>query len=163
MFDVRVASKQHVIAHEHVGWNDWRLRNIGNVACSPTRRSCRDFVLIDSDRAAIGHQPSCGTQHRRLAGTVGANEAKPLARIQDVIEVDNSIDAVVTDTKIAKAKRAHCDVCRVRRSRRKNGAPKNAVTTPIGVSAGLASTRLGMSAATRNAAPNKTLNGNTLR
>ena len=35
----------------------------------------------------------------------------------------------------------------------KNGAPKNAVTTPIGVSAGFCSTRPGMSARTRNAPP----------
>ena len=36
----------------------------------------------------------------------------------------------------------------------KNGAPRNAVTTPIGVSAGSISTRPGMSARIRNAAPN---------
>ena len=36
----------------------------------------------------------------------------------------------------------------------KNGAPMNAVTTPIGVSAGSVSTRPGMSARIRNAAPN---------
>jgi hypothetical protein len=46
---------------------------------------------------------------------------------------------------------------------RKNGAPKNAVITPIGVSAGLDKTRLGMSAATKKTAPSSTLRGSTKR
>ena len=45
----------------------------------------------------------------------------------------------------------------------KNGAPKNAVTTPIGVSAGSVSTRPGMSARMRNAAPTSSDSGSTRR
>ena len=45
----------------------------------------------------------------------------------------------------------------------KNGAPRNAVTTPIGVSAGSVSTRPGMSARIRKAAPKAIVNGSRRR
>jgi hypothetical protein len=45
----------------------------------------------------------------------------------------------------------------------KNGAPKNAVTTPIGVSAGSDKIRPGISATIKNAAPKRTVKGSIRR
>ena len=45
----------------------------------------------------------------------------------------------------------------------KNGAPKNAVTTPIGISAGEAIVRANRSARIRNVAPNTIDRGRTTR
>jgi len=51
----------------------------------------------------------------------------------------------------------------VRRTRTKNGAPKNAVTTPIGISAGDMTVRASRSARARNAPPNSSDSGRITR
>ena len=58
---------------------------------------------------------------------------------------------------------AHIIFLLLRRTIAKNGAPKNAVTTPIGSSAGAIIVRPSRSARIKNAAPNATHNGKITR
>ena len=158
-----ITTEQHVVVNIHVVRNERRLRNVCNVLCTPARRCRRNFSLIDGDRPCVWNEPCSCTQHRRLASAVRTNETQPFTRMQQVVKALHCFNTVVRHTHITKTERGHFEVFLVRRRNKKNGAPKNAVTTPIGVSAGLASTRLGISANTRNAAPSNTLSGSTFR
>ena len=76
--------------------------------------------------------------------------ALPHRRRRDV--VDDSVAAERTD-RCVQRKRGHAVLRLVRRTTAKNGAPKKAVTTPIGSSAGDITVRAITSARTRNPAP----------
>ena len=161
--DVWIAPEQHVVLDVHVRRDERVLRDEGDVSRAPTRGRSRDLLLIDGNGAGVGDEPRGRSQHRRLARAVRTDDAHPFARVQDVVERLHCDVLAIQHTEITESEHRHRADSLVRRSNKKNGAPKNAVTTPIGVSAGSDNTRLGMSASTRNAPPSNKLSGNTLR
>ena len=101
-----------------------------------------------------GTSPHTASQHAGLAGAVGADEAQPASGRHARATADGrTIRSPYATADLAERQVAHTLLRRVRSSRMKNGAPKNAVTTPMGVSAGFCSMRPGTSARIRKAAP----------
>ena len=89
--------------------------------------------------------------------------SQPVARLDGVGEIVHDRTFAITHREIAKRDRTHCDNLRFINTMMKNGAPKNAVTTPMGVSAPWVSTRPGMSVRIRKAAPSTTVSGSSRR
>ena len=103
------------------------------------------------------HEPGEQAQQRRLAGAVGPDDGDPLARRR---RAGRRRRARAGRRARPGRRRGSITRCRrVRSTRTKNGAPKNAVTTPMGISAGEATVRARRSASTRNAPPNSSDSG----
>ena len=125
----------------------------------------RHFPPLDQDRAAERHQPVDGAQQRRLAGPVRSDQPQPLGMFdlqrrlaQDPLLAENDRDFAQLN--------GHCHnptVRVVRSTTAKNGAPRNAVTTPIGSSEGDSSVRASTSVSTRKPPPASNDNGTTAR
>src|SRR5205085_10306875 len=109
-------------------------------------------------------EPSDRPQERRLAGAIRPDQRHPLPRSDRRRDAVEHPTAPEVDRQSAKGQRrglcnrllqsAHGPTMRlVRRTIAKNGAPKKAVTTPIGNSAGDIAVRAITAAKTRNPAP----------
>ena len=160
--DVRRPAEQHVLEPGHVVGDDRRLRDVGDELGPPTARAQRQRRAVDDDVTGALGDADDRPQQRGLAGAVGPDEAEPLAGVHDVAERCQRPSLAVVDGEVAQLERAH-ERPLVRSTRIRNGAPRNAVTTPIGVSAGFSITRPGMSATMRNVAPNSNDSGSTRR
>src|SRR6185295_11652727 len=102
----------------------------------------------------MGQAAADGAQQRRLAGAIRSDHGDPLAGIDIKRDAGQHLGAAQSNVQRVNRERTHDDIRDVVRSTTaKNGAPQNAVTTPIGISAGLARTRPARSASTRNAPP----------
>src|SRR5690606_15076261 len=113
--------------------------------------------------APARHDPGEPAQQRRLAGPVGPDDRERAAlgdREPDPVEEPLAGDL---DDDVVAADHPSTPRREVRSTRMKNGAPKNAVTTPIGISAGAATVRARRSAAHRNAPPNSSDSGSSDR
>ena len=161
--DERIATEHHVLRHGHVVGHHRRLRHVGHQLCPALRRAEAQRGAVDAHFARVLHESRDGAQQRTLSCTVRADEAQPLPRLHRVGERHERIAFAVAHADVDEVDRRHRDACLVRRRSRKNGAPRNAVTTPIGVSDGFWRSRPGMSARTRNVAPAKMLMGMMMR
>ena len=164
--DVRRPAEQHVLDAGHVVGDQRLLRHVGDELRPPAARARRQRARrrrATSPRAL--DEADDGPQQRRLAGAVGADEPEPLAgaRPWSLNGASGDGAAVGRRRRSRSSSELIATPCRARSTTRKNGAPRNAVTTPIGVSAGSVSTRPGMSARIRNAAPSSTDSGSTRR
>src|SRR3954469_16327899 len=102
----------------------------------------------------MGQSAADGAQQRRLPGAVRTDHGDPLASVDIDRDAGQHLRAAQNNVQRVNGKRGHDDMREVVRSTSaKNGAPQNAVTTPIGISAGLAAARPTRSASTRNAPP----------
>src|SRR4030081_457144 len=111
-----------------------------------------------------GRRPPEGSQVGGLAGPVGADQSQPAAGRDVQIQVLDNGPAVVGDSNLVELDRAHSWRSLVERiTKRKNGAPTIAVTTPIGISAGAVRVLAAVSPSTRNDAPRNTNMGSTVR
>src|SRR4029077_3284703 len=103
------------------------------------------------------------TQERALAGAVRPDHRQPLAaRNLGVDAVDDEL-AAERDRDSAEPQGRHVKLRLVRSTTAKKGAPKNAVTTPIGSSAGDMIVRARTSVSTRKPAPTSSDSGTTAR
>ena len=154
--EVRRAAEEHVLAHRHPGRRRGLLRDDGEQP-----RELRPYAAPAVSRPSSSIEPENGDeardrpQQRRLPRAVRPDERDPLA-LRDV-EID-----VVARPAARRAPRSPAGarshvmprVVLVERSTSaKNGAPRNAVTTPSGISAGESAVRAITSARTRNPAP----------
>ena len=116
-------------------------------------------------RARRDPSPAPGRRSRAaacvFAGAVGPDDAQPLAPLDLERHVARRARRAPTLTPSPTHRIAvlTATVRDVRSTMRKNGAPKNAVTTPIGISAGEITIRARRSASARNAAPNSSDSG----
>src|SRR5439155_20558713 len=122
------------------------------------RRSAANHAALTT------YQTGDPTQDRRLARPVGPDQRQPLAGRDGQIQLPDPRPPLVTDRTRGEDDRAHSGAPRVDlMTTMKNGAPRNAVITPIGSSAGATIVRAAVSARTRNAAPKSTDRGITTR
>ena len=112
--------------------------NASRRATLAPRRARDDLVAVERDRARrSATSPRDRAQERALAGAVRPDQRDPLAR-RDRRRVTPSSDGAPpssTEQRVERERR-HEKLLLVRSTIAKNGAPKNAVTTPIGSSAG---------------------------
>ncbi len=159
----RVPPEQHVLASRHARRQHRVLRDVGDQLGAAARGTGVQRRAVHQHSPDVGGDTHNGAQQRRLARAVRADDAQPLPRPHGVAEAVHGHVAAVAHADVVEDQRRHRDPCLVRRMSRKNGAPRNAVTTPIGVSAGLSRMRPGMSATMRNAAPSIIDSGSTRR
>ena len=130
--------------------------------CARSRRvSVPIRARVEFDKTRCRRQAGDRSQQRALPGAVRPDDAQPLARL-DLESTRRSIAHAPTDADAeadAPHRRAHGEVRDERKTMRKNGAPKNAVTTPIGSSAGEITIRARRSANARKAAPKSSESG----
>src|SRR5690606_7561727 len=127
------------------------------------------------DLAGPADQPGDRLEQGGLAGAVRADDREPAAGRGGEPDVGEHRPAAETHAQAAHLHpgrpgedrwcgRAHTPSRLVaRRTAMKNGAPTNAVTTPIGSSAGASASRATRSARTRKAAPPSSESGSTVR
>src|SRR5204862_526947 len=103
-------------------------------------------------------------QGRALARAGRADQPHPLALLDHGSDPAERRMAVEGDRERLERDRVHGSTSRlVWRTTAKKGAPKKAVTTPIGSSAGDKAVRASTSASTRKAAPQRTESGRSRR
>jgi hypothetical protein len=161
--DIRGAAEEDVVPDPHPGR---QKRRLGHEREPPRRLSPRQpsrLVAVEPDRARVRHEPGDRAQQRALPGTVRPDQRHPFARGDlGVDPVEDPRPAEVDRERVEDDGR-HRNVLLVRRTTAKNGAPKNAVTTPIGSSPGEITVRAITSQRTRNAAPRISESGSTMR
>ena len=125
-----------------------------------TRRSgC--VVLENVLTTVVGDQSRDRAQRGRLPRAVRADQRDPLAALDLVGQRVEDACAAERDGHAVERQRCHAVRLVVRSTTAKNGAPKNAVTTPIGSSAGDITVRAITSAKTRKPAPTITDSGSS--
>ena len=107
MFYVWVATQQHIFVNRHIVRHQRRLRHERNVLRAPLCRCRGYFLLVDRDRTRIFDQAGGCSQYRRFAGAIRADQAEPLARMQNVVEAIDGTNTVVFDRQITKTECAH--------------------------------------------------------
>ena len=112
--------------------------------CATSPATARSSVVFPAPFGPISvtHSP-CSTENETPSTTF-----RPPSSTDDAVERERDHDAILRE---------------VRSTTAKNGAPKNAVTTPIGSSAGESAVRAITSASTRNPAPTSTESGSSSR
>src|SRR5205807_5866069 len=120
---------------------------------------------FDEDRAGECDQSGERAQDGRLAGAVGADQRDPLSSLDRGRDVAHDPCASERHGQIADFhRRAHMTILRVvLKTTAKKGAPKKAITTPIGSSDGDKTVRAIRSARTRKPAPTISDSGTTVR
>src|SRR6188472_1806508 len=111
----------------------------------------------------VREEPRDRAEERRLAGTVRADERHPLAAFHLCRHLQHDRTAAQPHRHAVECDGAHARPPRVRRTNAKNGAPKSAVITPIGTSAGASAVRATTSARIRNPAPTTKESGSSPR
>ena len=155
---MRRPAEEHVLRDRHPGRSRRLLRDDGDEARELRAWEVVDRAAGESDLARERDEPRDGAKERRLAGAVRADEPEPLAVRDD--GVDAVHDRLAAELDRHRAQVDHAAPPRVvRRTSAKNGAPKNAVTTPSGISAGASAVRAMTSASTRKPAPTTTESG----
>src|SRR5881296_1728543 len=162
--DVRAAAEEDVLGHRHPGWN---LRLLGKHRHPPRelpRAEGRGVLVADADLTLERNQAGDRAQDAGFARAVGPDEGHPLPRCDREVEFGDHGHALVRDREPGQTYLAHNAAARVERSTAmKKGAPRNAVMTPIGSSAGATTVRAAVSARTRKAAPKRSESGMTTR
>ena len=163
--DVRRPPEQHVLAHRHPRRHHRHLRNDGDAPRELAPGEPPDRLAVQRDRAVVAHEPGDRAQQRRLPRAVRADQRHPLAVLDRERDAVDDRAAAQLDRDVIESERGHDDsILRdVRSTTAKNGAPKNAVTTPIGSSAGESAVRAITSASTRKPAPISTDSGSSSR
>jgi hypothetical protein len=117
----------------------------------------------DGDLAAEVDEAGDRAQDGRLARPVGTDHRRPRAGFGLQRQVVHDFLVLVRRGHGGGGDLHHAVRAPRRNTIKKNGAPKNAVITPMGISAGATSVRPARSARIRNAAPNKIDSGTTTR
>src|SRR5581483_1283351 len=124
----------------------------------PQRRAVEPHLAAEADESGDR------AEQRRLARAVRADQRHPLPVLDRERDVRDDRPPAELDRDAVDGQRAHVAILRaVRSTTAKNGAPKNAVTTPIGSSAGESAVRAITSVRTRKPAPTSTDSGSSSR
>ena len=158
---MRRAPEEHVLADGQLRRRLRVLRDERDHPCELAPPECANLAAVDQRVAGERQQPAERAEHTRLPGAVRADQHHPLLGGDVEREIAHCLGAVETDAEIAELD--HLIDLAVRRTTAKNGAPKNAVTTPIGNSPGDTTVRARTSASTRNPAPTTSDSGTTAR
>src|SRR5262249_10213505 len=160
--EVRRPAEQDVFAHADVAGDQRHLGNERKRACELPAGQCGRVVTEDRHRAFVADQAGDRAERRRLAGAVRTDQRDPLARFDRRREAVD--DAGPTERHGERIERERAQACLrlVRKTTAKKGAPKKAVTTPIGSSAGDITVRAITSANTRKPAPTITESGSSI-
>ena len=155
-------AEEHVLRDGHPRRRRRLLRYDGDETRELGARELLDRTPAERDLARERDEPRDRAQERRLPGAVRTDEPEPLPVRDDGSDpVDDGLAAELDGD---AAQLDHAAPPRVVRSTSaKNGAPKNAVTTPSGISAGASAVRATTSASTRNPAPTTTDSGISAR
>ena len=137
------------------------LRDEGHEPRELAPREPAGVAAAEHDLAVVRDEPGERAQRRRLPGPVRADQRDPAALLGLERQAGDRLHAAEADADVAQLD--HRIVLAVRRTTAKNGAPKNAVTTPIGSSAGESTVRASTSASTRKPAPTTSESGTTAR
>src|SRR6185503_1026412 len=113
--------------------------------------------------ALVGDEPGDRAEQRRLPGAVRADQRDPFPALHDGADVADDGPSAERHGHGVEFDRFHARPPRVRRTKAKNGAPKRAVITPIGTSAGASAVRATTSARIRNPAPTTNDSGSSPR
>ena len=129
------------------------------------RLELRGLSPPDGEFTGGRNQSSEGMHQGRLAGAVRPDHGNPIAGCHIEIDAVDDVLAAEIDSEVAAPHCAvgHAETRLRRRTRRKNGAPIIAVTTPMGSSAGAMTVRAATSVRTRNAAPSMSDRGRSSR
>jgi hypothetical protein len=156
-------TEQHVLRNRHRCGHHRRLWNERHEL---RHRAAAHPVEAASVQAGLPAEPDRAgedAEQRGLARAVRSEDRHPFAvRHLERDAVDDRL-AARGDRDRVERDRAHAELLVVRSTSAKNGAPTNAVTTPIGSSAGEMIVRARTSASTRNAAPTTTDSGRMTR
>ena len=164
--DVRGTAQADELAHRHPLGDHGTLRHERH---HPGHGASLPLLRVDPGhvhRAARRDQAGQGVEERGLAGAVGADERDPLAGRHREVDPVQDRDPVAGHAEVAAGHGGgggHRCPLLLLRTRRKNGAPIAAVTTPIGSSAGDIAVRATTSVRTRNAAPTSSDSGSSRR
>ena len=140
------------------------LNQHGDAAGKVSRAQPGNRTASDVNVAVEGHKARDRAEDSGLSSAVGPDQRQPFACRDGKVEVPDHRPSFVGDRYCRKADVAHRGAPRVDRiTTMKKGAPKKAVITPIGSSAGATTVRAAVSARTRKAAPNSTERGTTTR
>src|SRR5262249_49098135 len=135
--DVRRPPEQDVFAHRQPGGHRRRLRHDGDAARDLAAAELRGPLPGDRDLAAMANEPGDRAEERRLPCSVRAEQGDPLAGLDRERRLADDVASAELDADAVEGERRQVAIPRaVRSTIAKNGAPKNAVTTPIGSSAG---------------------------
>src|SRR5262249_47537199 len=118
-------------------------------------------VAADQHLALVGGETGERAQRRRLPRPVRPDQRRPASGLRAEREPAHGRDPPEAPPEIASPD--HRPDLEVRRTTAKNGAPRKAVTTPIGSSAGERTVRATTSARTRKPAPASSESGMTAR
>src|SRR5205807_8008650 len=159
--EVRRAPEEHVLADGQLRRRLRVLRDERDHPCELPPAEPAHVAAVEPRVAGERKQPAERAEHARLPGAVRADQHHPLLGGDVEREVAHRLGAVEADAEISELD--HRIDLAVRRTTAKNGAPKNAVTTPIGSSPGDTTVRARTSASTRNPAPTTSDRGTTAR
>src|SRR5262245_23164700 len=157
--EMRRSAEQHVLAHGDVAGDERHLRHERHAPRHLLARERVGAVAENANGAVEVDKTGDGSQGRGLAGAVRADERDPFTVLDVRGELVDHPGTAERDGDAVERERCHARARLVRRTTAKNGAPKNAVTTPIGNSAGDTIVRAMMSAKTRKPAPTITDSG----
>ena len=161
--EVRRAPEQDVFVDAHPRGQERGLGNEGEPPCHLPARERRDLVAVERDRAVVAQEPGARAEERALPGAVRADQRDPLAGRDLRADAVEHPGRPELDRERVEDDRGHRNVLLERSTTAKNGAPKKAVTTPIGSSAGETIVRAITSQSTRNPPPRSSESGSTIR
>jgi len=162
--DVRSAAEEDVLADRHPGRHQRDLRHHRDPARDLAPPEAPDRLAVEHHRPLVVDKAGDRPQQRRLPGAVRPDQRHPLAVVDRERDAVDDVPAPELDRQTLDRERTHVAILRdVRSTTAKNGAPKNAVTTPIGSSPGESAVRAITSARTRNPAPTSTESGSSNR
>src|SRR4051794_14181707 len=160
---VGCAPEQDVLADGDVSRDQRHLRDESKGTRPLPSRQLRRVLAEQSHDALVRDQTGDGSQRRRLPRAVGTDERDPFSVVHVRSQPFDHVLPAERDRDSIERDRRHQYRLLVRRTTAKNGAPKNAVTTPIGSSAGDITVRAITSAKTRKPAPSTIDNGSSTR
>ncbi len=152
--EVRSPPQQDVVGDGHRLGHQWTLGHPRNVQARPRDRPRHGH------RTVIGDQSHCGLEQRRLSRSVGSDDPQPLAVAGLERQRAQNASRSVAHRDVGPGD--HAPLIDLR-TRTKKGAPRKAVTTPIGSSAGAARLRAARSDPIRKAAPKSSDRGTITR
>src|SRR5207248_11393953 len=109
------------------------------------------MVAVEQELALVRDEAAQRAQHARLAGAVRADQHHPGSGLDGERHVADGVHPLELHREVVELD--HRIDLEVRRTTAKNGAPKNAVTTPIGSSEGDSTVRATTSVRTRKPPP----------
>ena len=159
--DVRRTAEEDVLRDRQRRRRLGLLRDAGDEASDRTPTEPARVPSVDVDLAFVLRETGERAQGRRLPGAVRPDQRRPASRFRAQREPAHGSDRPEPHPEIARLDQR--TALEVRRTIAKNGAPRKAVTTPMGSSAGERTVRATTSVRARKPAPASSESGTTAR